>query len=436
MIREGTPPSLPEPSENLGSTRAIELAWVVTGHGSSVLAALLGLSVLTRFLPPAAYGEFILAMSASALIGLVVFGPVSAAAARLLPGAIEKRQGRLFFTAVREIFVQRVTALTLVIAIITMLLITGGWTAAGMLVASTFVFSILNAGTLILENVLNAGRHRRDVAVHKGMQQCLNYCLAAALVWSWQSSAQTAMVGFALGAALTLMSEVLVVGRRFGLAHAEQEPEGSNPPWRDAMRAYSKPYERWGVFQWLQATSDRWSLAVLAGSSEVGVYGVAYQLGYTPLGLLAVMTAQVVEPVIYTRAGDGGDAERLHHAERLRRHSMAVFAGLSAVVVGAAFLFHASVYRLLLDEAYWAGSSLVPWLALAAGLFGLGQLQSITWLVRLRPERMLVPRVAASMAGVAFVIVGAGIGGAIGVTVAHVAFSTVFFIWILSLRES
>jgi O-antigen/teichoic acid export membrane protein len=414
---------------------AIELAWVAAGHGAAVLAALGGVAILTRLLPPAAYGAFALALAVAILVGLIIFGPVAAAAGRLTLSAVERQEAGAFFQALRATFARRTLLVAAVACVGAPLVLAFARTTEIPLMIATAAFSIFSGATVIAESVLNAARHRRVVAIHKGLQQLLNYVGAALLVGFISDSAALAMAGFMFGALATMVSELIVLRRVFpGL----RVPllKSTAEPWRQDLLAFARPYERWGVFQWLQSTSDRWILAAIAGPREVGIYAVGYQLGYTPLGLLSLLIAQTIEPIIYARAGAGADAERLSAAERLRITAMAAFAALSAVVVTLVALFHETIFRLLLAEPYWSGSFLLPWLAAAAALFGLAQLQSVKWLVRLQPQRMLLPRVAGSLGGVALIAVGAHVAGALGVAIGHVVFSAIFLVWIAALGDS
>jgi O-antigen/teichoic acid export membrane protein len=144
--------------------------------------------------------------------------------------------------------------------------------------------------------------------------------------------------------------------------------------------------------------------------------------------------AQTAEPIIFARLGDGSEPARRQEAHRLRVMSMSLYGAIVAAVFVAAFLFHAPLFHWLLAPAYWSVSPLLPWMALAAGIFGVAQLQSVTWLINLDPKRMEIPRIGSAVIGIALVWAGAGFNGILGVVAAQVAYSIVLFVWMGRLR--
>lgn len=415
-----------------------EVVWIGGGQVGAVLAALVGLTWLTAFLPPGEYGQLALMLSLANLVGLVIFGPLAAAASRFLEPSRERGEHGALLEAVRALVVRR--AVWFAAATVTIAILCG---VVGTLQLFAFVvlaglFAFALSMTTLLEAILNAGRLRRDVAVHRALQQCLNYGLALAFVAAWMHSALVAMLGFVIGASVTAVSEHRILTRRVlpppPSAGAAAPPSSAVDEWSGRVRTYARPYERWGGLQWLQSASDRWALLLVSGVHDAGLYAVVYQLGYTPLGLLANLLVQTIEPVAFARAGDASATERLVRAQRLRRLTMQLFAGATAAAIVGASLVHGLAFRLVVDQAYWSVSPLLPWLVLAAGLFGLGQLQAVKWLILVRPERMEKPRIILSALGVVLIVAGAVFGGVPGVALGQVLSSLLFLAGMVVLR--
>jgi hypothetical protein len=55
-----------------------EVLWIGSGQAGAVLAALAGVTWLTKFLPPGEYGQLALMLTLANLVGLVIFGPLAA----------------------------------------------------------------------------------------------------------------------------------------------------------------------------------------------------------------------------------------------------------------------------------------------------------------------------------------------------------------------
>jgi len=413
---------------------AREVFLVGLGQAGAVLASLVGLSWLSRFLSPSEYGCFVLATSVANLVGLVFFGPLAAAASRFLEPARERQQHVALLRTLAGLAGARVRRLVLPAAIAALLCALFLSSRAALYVIGSLAFALGYSLTVLLEAILNASRYRGHVAVHRTLQYTLNYgfgLLAAAWI---APTALSVLVGFVAGAGVTAISELRVVRRHLVAAGVHETDPDREETWRLQVVAYARPYERWGGLTWAQQVSDRWALAMLASPFDSGLYAMVYQLGYTPLGLLSVLVAATIEPVIFARAGDGAEPSRQARAHRLRLLSLAMFASVVAVVVVAAFAFHAPLFRVLVDPAYQSVSWLLPWMALAAGIFGIAQLQAITWLIRVEPTRLERPRIVTAVVGIVLIWSGAAFAGTHGVVAAQIAFSIIFFMWLWRLR--
>jgi O-antigen/teichoic acid export membrane protein len=104
------------------------------------------------------------------------------------------------------------------------------------------------------------------------------------------------------------------------------------------------------------------------------------------------------------------------------------------MAVAGGFLFHELVFRIFVDTAYASASRWLPWMACAAGLFGLAQMQALKWMARLQPQRLQTSRIATSAVSIALVAAGAYIGGASGVVAAQVLSALIFLAWTFAIR--
>jgi O-antigen/teichoic acid export membrane protein len=417
---------------------AREVLWVGAGQGGAVVAALIGLALLTRFLDPAEFGRLALALTIGNLVSTVGFGPIAAGGARHLVSARERGELPALIAALTRILAGRYARLAVMglIAAVTIALVMSP--AMGVFAALTVLFAAGFSLATVHEVVLNAGRLRDVVALHKLLQQALNYGLAIVLLMWVQVSAPIVVLAFACGAGIAAASMYRALHRR--LLSASPAGGGANADdavvaeWETRVRTYARPWERWAFLQWLQSTSDRWLLATLRGTADAGLYAVVYQLGFTPLGLFSVLIGQTMDPVVFARAGDATATDRVRQADRLRHLGMLGFGGVAAVFVIGALLFHVQVFAWLVDPKYAGVSWLLPGMAVASGLAGLATIQTLKWLSRLRPDRIEFSRHATSVLGIVFVAIGAYLGGAPGVVAAQVAYGCVYLAWTAALR--
>jgi O-antigen/teichoic acid export membrane protein len=196
------------------------------------------------------------------------------------------------------------------------------------------------------------------------------------------------------------------------------------------MRGYAWPFAAWGIFTWAQMASDRWSLQAKGGTSDVGLYAVLYQLGYYPMTLLSSFLVQLVLPVLFSRAGDGTDPDRMAQSHRLNRVLLLSSIGLVLAGVSLAFLFHREILSLLAAPGYRTVSPLLPMMVLSGGLFAAAQIAVLSLLSGFNSRFLMAPKIVTALVGVLLNFAGAFWLGLSGVVYAGVATSSIYLVWV------
>ncbi len=200
-----------------------------------------------------------------------------------------------------------------------------------------------------------------------------------------------------------------------------------------SMWTYTWPFSAWGVFTWIQTSSDRWALGAFAGLDQVGLYQSVYQVGYYPISMLTQFLMQVAEPIIFQRAGNGADKRRRIDAEELNNLLTRVVLCATAVGALASYLGGHHLLALVLAPAYRTHSPLISLLILASGCFAAGQIKSLNFLTSLATHRLIAPKIVTAAAGAGLIVLGARYRGSYGVASALLAFSMFYLAWIFLL---
>jgi O-antigen/teichoic acid export membrane protein len=406
---------------------AKEAVWVMVGQVLAVAGAVVGVRVLTELLPPEAYGELALGMTAATLLNQVVFGPLSNGASRFYAVAQEEAATPAYLGALtRKTLAATGWILALALPVITLLLAAGYGRWLG-LVLVALAFGLLSGYNGILDAIQNAARQRSVVAWHQGLASWGRFLVAAGLIVLLGSSSTVALVGFATALTLALVSQgwfslrlMKASPRDFPIGKATMEG------WRDQVFAYSWPFAAWGWLTWAQQASDRWALGFLRTTDEVGQYAVLYQLGYYPMMLASGMVLQLVGPVLFQRAGTGRDLDRLRASNDSIR-SLAFWTGIVTLVLfGLLFLIHRPIFSLMVAEPYRGISGLLPWMVLAGGTFAAGQVLSLEYMTSVNTRSLVTPKIVTAILGVVLNLIGAALYGVVGVVVASALWSVVY----------
>lgn len=411
---------------------AKEGVWVLSGQVATVAGALVLVRVLTEYLEPAQYGQLALGLTVAGLVNQVVMGGVTAGIGRFYSIAAEKNDLPGYLHASQRLMGYATAAVAAIALVLMVGLLWLGYSQWMGLAAAALVLSVLSGHSASLSGIQNAARQRAVVAFHGGLDAWLKILLAVS-VMLWLGSSSTAVVlGYALSSLLVTGSQLLFLRRLI-------RPQGDKPQafanWGRQIWAYSWPFSIWGVFTWAQQASDRWALQTFASQQEVGLYAVVFQLGYVPMGLATGMAMTFLGPILYQRSGSAAD-----HARNTSVHRIAwriTLAGLlmTALAFVFTFLLHEWIFQLLVAVKYHAVSYLLPWMVLAGGIFAAGQMLALKLMSEMKPVAMTAAKIVTAILGVGLNIYGASQFGLPGVVTALVAFTSVYFFWMVWLAQ-
>lgn len=411
-----------------------ELVWVTTGQVAVVLGTLLGVKVLTSFLTPSVYGELTLALTVTAFFGQLIMGPLSNGIARFYSAAREASQLYEYFLAVRALMFRATLGLflfSLLLIAICVFYKKTEWLELALLAMSFALFSGYNT---VLTGIQNAARQRGVVALHQALVTWTRFGFAVGLIIVFQANSIIAMTGYNLSMFIVTCSQLVFFNRVYKKTSVSLKEKIKPKKWKIKILTYSWPFATWGIFTWAQIVSDRWALEIFGSTHDVGLYVVVYQLGYYPISLATNLFIQLVSPIFAQRAGDASDAQRMNNVYILNWRLTLIALFLTVVSFMVTWQFHDFIFRVLVAKEFSEVSFLLPWMTLAGGLFATGQSASISAAMSANTKSLLLPKISTAILGVCLNYLGASHYGIVGVVAAHVAFSSVYLIWILLLN--
>jgi O-antigen/teichoic acid export membrane protein len=409
---------------------AKEGGWVVAGQIAAVLGSLALVRVLTEYLEPAQYGQLALGLTVAGLAHQVVMGGVTNGIGRFYSIAAEKNDLSGYLHASR-LLMGYATAVVVVIALV---LVTGllwlGYSQWMGLAAAALALSVLSGYNAALSGIQNAARQRAIVAFHQGIDAWLKILLAIGVMFWLGSSSTAVVIGYALSSLLVTGSQLFFI-RRLNLAKSVKSEVREN--WRHQIWLFSWPLHVWGGFTWLHLSSDRWSLQYFGSTDSVGLYAVLFQLGYSPVVLFINMLMSFLGPIFYQRAGNATD-----HSRNRNVTNFAVFVAITGIVFSILMFFiltkfHSFIFNMFVAAKYGSVSHLLPWMALAGGVYGAGQVVSVNIAALKKSKERIPVKIVSAILGLIFNVLGAYTYGVKGIVYAMSAFSVIYLIWMFLL---
>lgn len=404
--------------------------WIVLGQVMMVTGSLVGVRLLTELLSPSSYGELALGMTIATLVNQTILGPLGGGISRFYAPAIERGDLSGYLNAARKL-VSYAIGLIVLIAIASAVGLTIAeetqWVA---ITGVALLFSAISGCNAVLSGIQSAARQRAIVALHQGEDPWLRSLISVGLLLWLGATSTVAMVGYAIAATIILGSQIFFV-QNIIISSAVNTTGVNN--WDRKIWKFSWPVGIFGIFTWMQITSDRWALQVFSTTHDVGNYAVLYQLGYFPISLITGMVMQFFVPILYQRAGDASVSTRINNVNNLSWYLTWTTLGLTGLIFVAAHLFHALIFRILVAEEYNSLSYLLPWIILAGGMFASGQSLASSLLAQMKTREMMVVTIATAVLGVILNFMGVywyGISGLVG---AGVIFSMLYLVSIVVL---
>jgi O-antigen/teichoic acid export membrane protein len=413
-----------------------EAFFTIGGRILSVLVVIASTKFLTTFLSEADYGQLALYSITATLPSAFLFGPLGQGIMRIFPVAKGKNEIGPFHSQYLHLFrtgAGFILAAGVVSALVCWLSGEIKWAVACLLIAAFNVFNSLN---VIQYGLQNAVRNRTLALGLETGDRVAQQAIAIGLLLFVSSDPLVVIVGYLLSSFLFSLINRHYYRQSFPDAQSvisEQRPQGDYA--KDILR-YSWPFIVFGIFFWFQNASDRWALALLKSTESVGQYAVLNQIGFQSLGLLLNSVSYFLIPILFNKAGNLQNSQRVEEAHQVNN----LFLWFNALLTLSLFIlflfFGKEVIRLLSDEKYVKVAGLLPFMVLAGGLFNFGQSYSYRFMLSMQTHLLLMPKIVAAVVGCALNIVAVIFYGLPGLAVALILTQLIYVLSLIICWES
>jgi len=413
---------------------APEALFVILGQGIAATGSIFQIRVITGLLHPSQYGELALAMTGGVLAQQLILGPIGTACERYFAPSAESHELGIYIRSIATLFMGGTLALAAISLCLGAVMWTAGWRSWIGILAPAFAYAWVSSANSILDGVQNAARQRKIVASHQGVGAWMRLAMIIALARFVQIDSNKVLWSFAASYAVLICSQLFfLTGTLRHLGYEAPQPGTSYWPMFRGMCRYAWPFSSWGIFTWVQASSDRWALGAFTGLYQLGLYQSIYQVGYYPISMLTQLLLQVCTPIIFQRAGSGTDARRRQVAERLNNVLTWIILLATVLVTVLSALGGHRLLALVIAPAYRSQSALISVFIFASGCFAAGQIKSLNFMTSFSTRQLVAPKIWTSIVGTGMIVAGAFWFGSKGVATAQVGFSLFYLTWIFLL---
>ncbi|MHB1421796.1 MAG: lipopolysaccharide biosynthesis protein [Gemmataceae bacterium] len=333
-----------------------DTVWVVGGQVGATLGTLVGMRILTSFLPPAIFGTISLLIGCLTLVTSTFCAPYFQAALRFYPEAARKGQLGRLRRVITSGLKWSVAAIGGVILIV--------WALARNELGISYFGIVALAGLGAVEvfasletNFFQAARRNRPYALWQGLICWVRPLMAVVAVSIWGPKPEAVLIGYAVGTLGLFIVYRGIVKREDATeetATDEEEADLSN-----RIRKYALPLIPLAIVGWVSAVSDRYIIGGLLGLEAVGLYVAAYSIISRGFGFLSLSIELILRPVYFEAVASG---QRVR-ARNVFRFMLGITVGGGLLGVLAVALFKEEIRGLLVAESYRSSTRLMPWIA-------------------------------------------------------------------------
>ena len=397
-----------------------ETSIIAASQGVSALIPLLALRPITERLRPADYGQFTLALTILAFAQVVLSTAICSFVRRHWSGAQVGKDAGGFLIA-----------LSRVLRDANWLILLGSSTVILYFVATSIstiawwwlfipLIACLQMRAAVFHSFLVADRNR---AVAGGLQvfaTSIRYGAMLLLLTVSTPSAGVCVAGWFLGALAAYCAEFVMHNRRYAKAYFHVATEGSVTGWVRRAKAYVRPIAGFQSINWAALFIGRYLLLFMWGSASLGLFGVTFTLGYTPMYLLALATSELVGPIAFAliRPGEENNKDNTQTATRFIWSGVAAIILFSAVGAGITFLYGSQICHILLSEEYQAVANFLPYMIITGGFAAVSEVVTVGLLARDANSKIMRIKAACMLVGIAAIALATINYGSVGLLAA------------------
>jgi len=411
-----------------------EFSYVAFGQGIAFVGALILVRVLTEYLQPTEYGYLALSLTFVGLVNQSIMGGIIVGIGRFYNIAVEQKAIIMFFCDVKKIIAYATVTVIIFGAIVLLVL----YLKAGMdwiaLALVAIVFSILSAINATLSSIQNSARQRLPIAFHSALDAFLKIVFVISLIRTFGSNGTVVISAYCLSLLIVIISQFIILSKSHD--NGESGKYESNE-WVKKIWTFSWPFSIFGIFTWVQQSSDRWALEHFVTTADVGQYAVLFQIGYTPIVFAVGIISSYLGPIFYQRSGNHENQWRDISVHNLTLKVLYMTLLVTAVACITTLMTHDWIFELLVSSEYRTKSNLLPWMILSGGLFAGSQVLAMKFISELRSKDLTKVKVITALFGTILNVIGvmsAGVDGAVFGLLAF-SFSNLLYMFILSSRK-
>jgi O-antigen/teichoic acid export membrane protein len=401
-----------------------EFFWVLIGNIANIAGIMAVIKLMSYFLTPNEYGLYYLGITVSVFATQIFFGPFGNGFTRYYLISENNNELNSFLISSYTLLI-KLTKIIIISSVIFFVFLYYFYGIGNFIYfISLFLIAILTGYTSIVYSYFHIIRQRRIIAFYQIFDALIKIIFVFSSLYFFDKKTENVLVSIAIGSLFIFLHQLKYLYKNKVINLKIQQKSNTN--WAKNIFDFSYPFAIWGIFGWLQISSDRWFLGYFKSSAEVAKYAIIFQLGYYPPSIVIGNLVQTITPLLYHKAGDGNDLDSLTESSSVTKKI--TFISIFITVIGflVTFFFSSYFLKLLSNSKYVELSNLFPYMVVSGGVFATAQILSIDFQSRMKIKQLLYIKIGTSLFGVLFSGLTIYYFGLIGSVISSIGFSSCY----------
>lgn len=361
-----------------------EFFWLIAGQLTTLIVGVAVTKYLTN-LGSISYGKYTLILSIINLLNLLLYGPAEQSFAKYYFNFNKYGLQKQFFVSFQR-FLFGSFILFFFTTIFNYII------NNNLFIITLFIFFTTINYPLI--SLLNIVRQRRFNSIIQIIERLLVIIFLTIFFRFFDFQLTTAIVSLTIPLILSSVFRFLKLYDFFSKSDFDNSSKilESNKLNKEMMK-FAYPFIIWGIAGWLQLNSEKWIIESFLDSSILGIYGlmslVSNLLIAVPYGVLI----QFFTPIIYEKFSDINNRPLLNKGKSLINFFIYLIIIIVIISVVVTTILGKQIIFLLGNAGFVKYWYLLPFIALANGLYHIGQALTVFGLSLNVPQKYLIPKI-------------------------------------------
>jgi O-antigen/teichoic acid export membrane protein len=403
--------------------------WIFGGNISSIIGILAVIKILSFFLTPNEYGQYYLGITLTIFANQIFFGPLGNAFTRYYIIAEKKNSINVFLNSTYNIAIL-LTKILSIIAIIFFIFLYFFYKIGNFyFYFNLFIISIFTGYSSIIYAYFHITLQRKKIAIYQTIESLIKILIISFFLYQFQKTTNNILFAISISTILTFALQFHFLYKNeidFSINNRILDKE-----WKKYLFEFSYPFAIWGIFCWLQISSDRWFLGYFKSSEDVAKYAIIFQLGYYPPSIIIGNVVQTITPILYRKAGDASETKMLLDSSNVTKK----ITFLSFLITFLVFIFSILFSKIIIDtfsnSRYIELANYFPYMVLSGGIFATAQILSIDFQSRMKINLLLYIKIITAIIGVISSFLLIKFFGLIGSVISSIWFSSIYLFAII-----